>query len=210
MSLTQREIDNNRGDIIMMLRERVRRDGIENLIDYMDKEGFFVGPSSTKYHQAYEGGNAKHSLNVTNILFCEVNTLPEDIRPSGESIILVGLLHDICKIDQYARYNSGEYYRRNDVDNRHAKKSIDIIKQFIELTEEEELAIRYHMGIYETPDYDLVKGDDRDETFENYSNELHKIWNDFGKAIDKYPLVYLLHVADMRDTHNAPVREGSF
>ena len=49
--------------IIELLRE-TGREGIEDLIAYMDEYGFFRAPCSTSHHLAKEGGLAEHSYNV--------------------------------------------------------------------------------------------------------------------------------------------------
>jgi hypothetical protein len=164
------------------------RKGIEKLVKYMDDNGFFNAPASKSHHQNYLGGLSEHSIGVQAQLFkeVEISNSHELIKP--ESIVISSLLHDLCKIDQYiieSEIKSGNKVigyvisSNRDANWGHAEKSISIAKQFIELTEEEEEAIRYHMGIYR----------------KDYS------WDDFGKAIEKYPLVYLLHVADMKDTY---------
>jgi hypothetical protein len=107
---------------------------------------------------------------------------------SMPTVALSALLHDLCKIDQYVIITSDsndiEHEPRvisnDEADWRHAEKSIELANRFITLTEEEEYAIRYHMGIYR----------------KEYT------WNEFGEAIKKYPLVYLIHVADMKDTYS--------
>ena len=56
----------------------------------------------------------------------------------------------------------------------HGDKSIMLLSQFMTLTEEEILCIRYHMGAYNRDD-----------------------WEGFDKAIRKYPNVLFTHTADM-------------
>ena len=51
-------------DAIINLLKSVERDGIEELISYLESSDFFEAPASTKYHLAEAGGLAKHSLNV--------------------------------------------------------------------------------------------------------------------------------------------------
>ena len=53
-------------------------------------------------------------------------------------------------------------------------KSVIMLSQWFKLTEEEILCIRYHMGAYETDD-----------------------WDKLGKSIEKYPNVLYTHTADM-------------
>lgn len=171
---------------------KVSRDGSDAVLSYLEKSGFWTDPASTKYHGAYEGGLLEHSLNVYDRLVQLVNTvLPEQQRPSDETIAIVALLHDICK--------SGGYYKRawrNQKDEStglwvkvpyytvddpfpygHGEKSVYIISSFMKLSREEAIAIRFHMGPF-APE---VKGGD----------------NSVSKAFEKYPLALLLHEADM-------------
>jgi hypothetical protein len=176
-------------DIIKKLSLTGRK-GISDLIDYMDNNGFFNAPASKLHHQNYVGGLAEHSRDVYYRTNREIMTMTmggSKIKPA--SIAISALLHDLCKIDQYiieSEVKSGNKITgyiissNHDANWDHAEKSIRLAKQFIELTEEEEMAIRYHMGIYR----------------KEYS------WDDFGNAIKKYPLVYLIHVADMKDIYS--------
>ena len=61
----------------------------------------------------------------------------------------------------------------------HGEKSVYIIQNFIRLSDEEVMAIRWHMGFSEPK--------------ENF--------NTLGRAIEKYPLILFLHEADMEATY---------
>jgi 23S rRNA maturation-related 3'-5' exoribonuclease YhaM len=184
--LTKLQIKNIRTNIVEALR-KTKREGIEGLITYMDDNGFFTAPASKSHHQNYMGGLAEHSLGVMGRTIAEVDTMQNKLRNKLVSIVISSLLHDLCKIDQYLIITKDEngiehepcIISNSEADWRHSEKSIEVAKRFIVLTEEEEFAIRYHMGIYR----------------KDYS------WDDFGNAIKKYPLVYLIHVADMKDTY---------
>ena len=144
----------------------------EKLMKYL-KESFFTSPASTKYHGAYEGGLYDHSKQV----FLRLQELTERNGLSwqrNESPFIVGMLHDICKCDQYIKTNEGYQYNNNTLLKGHGSKSILILSQYINLTEEEMLCIRLHMGAYEQDDWDM-----------------------FDKAIKKYPNVLWTHTADM-------------
>ncbi len=135
--------------------------------------GFFGAPASTRFHGCYAGGLYDHSEAVTLRLMEYTEKLSLTwTRP--QSPFIVGMLHDLCKIDNYVGQVEGYMYNPTILDKRHAEKSLDFIKQCIELTEEEELCIRYHMGAY-------VKED----------------WSGFDKAIKKYETVLYTHTADM-------------
>lgn len=168
------------------LLRKTNREGIENLIDFLDKTDFYTAPASTKFHCAFEGGLLKHSLNVYEAL----TTLTKG-EWNEDSIIIVGLLHDICKINNYkvdyrnkkdetGQWVKEPYYMTDDLmPLGHGEKSIMLISEFIKLTKEELYAIRWHMGGYEPK--------------ENYGY--------ISKAYEKYPLAVYTHMADLMATY---------
>ena len=80
-------------DFVELLRT-TNRDGIEELIRYLQEEtDFFTAPASAKYHGAFESGLLMHSINVC----AELNLDPNSKVYPSETIIIVALLHDICK-----------------------------------------------------------------------------------------------------------------
>ena len=81
------------------LLESTKREGIENLIAFLEKSDFFEAPASTQHHLAYPGGLAEHSLNVYNCAD-SLNTRYGSLYPEA-SIILTTLTHDFCKINYY-------------------------------------------------------------------------------------------------------------
>lgn len=141
--------------------------------DWLIKNGFKTAPASTKYHGAYEGGLYEHSNAVTNDLVYMTEKLGlKWQRP--ESPYIVGMFHDLCKIDAY-KLNDFGYQHNDDVLLKgHGNKSVMLLSQFMTLTEEEIMCIRYHMGAYEIDD-----------------------WKQFDLAIKKYPNVLFTHTADM-------------
>lgn len=157
----------------------IKRDGAEELLDYIYGTDFFTAPASTKYHGAYEGGLVKHSVNVFNRL-----------GRNDETGAIVALLHDICKANFYTVsyrnvknehgiWEKVPYYTIDDkLPYGHGEKSVYIISQFIKLTEEEAFAIRWHMGGFEEGD----------------KHPLSAAW-------EKYPLGVLLHCADLQASY---------
>jgi len=131
------------------------------LIDWLVKNNFFAAPASTKYHGVYEGGLYDHSRAVYKRLAnLTVDNNLKWQRP--ESPFIVGMFHDLCKCDQYIEKKPGldfEYetpvYEYNDkmLLKGHGAKSVMLLSQFITLTEEEMLCIRYHMGAYEKEEW---------------------------------------------------------
>lgn len=177
---------------ILDLLRKVRRPGIDDLISWLEESSFFDMPASTRFHGNYEGGLAEHSLNVYKSLV-QLRALYQKQFGSGsmpiESVIITSLCHDFCKIDYYKKdfrnvknmetgeWEKKEIYTYSDVWGMgHGECSVFLIQNFIRLTEEEILAIRWHMGPYDS----AVKGGDRS----------------INTAEEKTPLVALLHMAD--------------
>ena len=172
---------------IISLLNKVSRDGIDRLIEFLEKTDFFTAPASTKFHSNYEGGLADHSLNV----YKELKELTNGQWPD-ETIIIVGLLHDICKVNNYkvemrnkknpdtGVWYQEPYYTTDDMmPLGHGEKSVMLISEFIRLTREELYSIRWHMGGYEPK--------------ENYSY--------ISSAYYKYPLAVYTHMADLKATY---------
>ena len=141
---------------------------------FLINKGFFNAPASTKYHGNYFGGLFDHSYNVTKEL-CNLTKHSE--WQVERSPYIVGMFHDLCKIDSYA-YNEDKqmFEHNNDVlIDGHGSKSIIYLSRYINLTEEEALCIRWHMGAF----------DDKEN------------WNYYTKAVQKYENVLWTHTADM-------------
>ena len=166
-----------------------------DMLDWLVNKGFFKAPASTKYHGAHEGGLYHHSASVMKFLvqLTKDNGLYwQDVR----SPYIVGMFHDLCKIDQYRNTFSGltsdgkpipttcEWeYNPHTLLKGHGEKSVMLLSQFYRLTEEEIACIRYHMGAF-TP---------KEE------------WNDYTGAIHAYPNVLWTHHADMLASHVAGI-----
>ena len=160
----------NKERFIELLRS-TKREGIEKLIDFLEKTDFFTAPASTRFHMSCEGGLLQHSLNVYDCLV-NLGTTTGDVQEfqaagmrldsiPQESIIIVALLHDLCKVNFYAtemRWRKDanqkwEQYPVYTVNDRnpygHGEKSVMMASEFIHLTMEERYAIRWHMGMSE-------------------------------------------------------------
>ena len=60
--LSPEQLADNRRAFLQVLRDNVKRDGLEDLITYLENSDFFTAPSSTRFHGNYEGGLCEHSL----------------------------------------------------------------------------------------------------------------------------------------------------
>lgn len=171
--------------VIIESLKKTKRDGIDYLISFMEEVGFFTAPASGGNHLHEENGLAMHSLNVMftaeklSVALYGGENITDDLR---DSIVIASLLHDIGKCGDYGKqmyvpnmildgrptkaepeqkYKQSDKkpWRRNPdlLPLDHATRSIKLAALFIDLTEEEEFAIRYHDGLYEPANYG-VKG----------------------------------------------------
>lgn len=160
------------------------------IIDYLEHTDFFTAPASTIYHEAVPSGLLFHSLKVYN----EAVTLQH--LPAFESChickwSLAALVHDWCKIGLYESYSrnvkneqTGQWEKvpsfkvatakRNNTMG-HGVASMFMISQFVKLSLEEALAIRWHMGTWNVCDSEM---------------------NDLQDSNENYPLVHMLQFAD--------------
>jgi len=151
----------------------------------LKNNGFFISPASKKYHGNYEGGLFDHSLQTMDELVdLSLRNRLAWTRP--ESPYIVGMFHDLCKMDAY-KVNPekpfGWDYNDDLLIKGHGDKSVMILSTLMQLTEEEVLCIRYHMGAFT----------DKEE------------WNYYTRAIRKYPNVLWTHHADMLASNVAGV-----
>lgn len=183
----------------------VKRDGIDELLAYIRKSDFYRAPASTRFHSCHDGGLLEHSLNLYECLLGKKQNpiWAEVLREVGdESLILVALLHDLCKSYLYVpefknkkvysdtgtkRDEGGRFdwqavksYSTDDkIPYGHGEKSVMMIEEFIKLKPIERYAIRWHMGFTEPKEY----------------------WNTLTTAIKKYPVILAVHQADMEATY---------
>ncbi len=195
MSLTQQQINDNKQRFIELFNTYVKREGADKIIDYLvNKSDFFTAPASTRFHGAFDGGLAIHSLNVYDCLkdYLERQRAKEQykLNYSDESIVICSLLHDICKANVYVRGTRNvkndqgvwetvpTYFFEDKLPYGHGEKSVYMITGFMRLTREEAFAIRYHMGFSGNEDS-----------------------NNVGKAFEMFPLAFALSTADMEATY---------
>lgn len=153
----------------------VQREGREGLLNHLEEIGYFTAPASTQYHLSQDGGLLEHSINVTDLMvklavpLNQEKALANDIKAFTESIVIVGLFHDLGKAGYFGKPNYVENIlksgKRSDakpfetnkelLNIPHEVSSIHILSQFIELTEEETFAILYHNGLYTPIGYGL-------------------------------------------------------
>ncbi|MBM6871340.1 hydrolase [Pseudoflavonifractor phocaeensis] len=184
-----------REEFIELYTTHIHRDGSAALLDYLtSRSDFFTAPASARFHGAYAGGLCDHSVNVYHCLtdYLARERVQElyglDYPP--ESVAVVSLLHDLCKIGCYksgtrnVKNAEGKweavptFHFEDPLPYGHGEKSVYIISGFMRLTREEAMAIRWHMGF---------SGGEDPRTI--------------GQALEQYPLAFALSVADMEATY---------
>lgn len=171
-------------EFIRIIKGRIQREGIDELLAWIESTDFFEAPASTKYHDVCAGGLAVHSLNV----YTQLGNLCwwYECDATAESIAIVALFHDLCKIGCYKKDTR---WRKNDAGKwesydtwkfeedfsygGHGSKSVYLIQNFMKLTPDEASAINCHMGSWDAT---------------TYSNPT--------AVYSKNKLAWLLHVAD--------------
>lgn len=182
-------MDNRQANINRFEAEmaKVTRDGVDKLMAFIRKSDMYAAPASTRFHLSVTGGLLQHSLNVLDALRAnltknddgtysyEVAGVPA-ARVTEENVIIMALLHDICKTYFYTteirnRKVGGkwEQYEAFAVDDKipygHGEKSVMMIEEYMKLQPVERYAIRWHMGYTEA---DTLS---------------------FNNAIDRYPMI---------------------
>ena len=174
------------------------RQGVEKVIENLDKLGFFEAPASTRFHLSVKGGLVEHSVSVcrTAVKLRElaIAEKPElETRLPLESVMFVALLHDVCKAEIYKTIYKNvknemgvwEKVPAYETDYSHfpaghgEKSVIRLLQWGINLTMDEILAIRWHMNAWDLP-------------FQSY-----EAMGNINAAKDKCPLLTILQAADM-------------
>lgn len=172
---------------IELYTKLIKRDGSRELLDMLIKSDFFEAPASTAYHLNKPGGLCIHSVNVFNWLLDIVNAHNKSDEISMESVAIISLLHDLCKISCYKieyRNRKNEkgiweqypYYtfKEDFAFGSHGGKSVFLIERYMKLTEEEAVAINCHMGAFERAANDWTIA----HAFKQYPLALFLSWAD--------------------------------
>lgn len=178
-----------KNEFIKIATNNIQRDGIKDLLGWLEYTDFYTAPASTKFHGAEPEGLLKHSLNVYYHIRTLYSTYYFNNLISLTPLTIVSLFHDLCKIDCYEEEtrwkkidNKWEAYTAYKFNDKlplgaHAAKSLYLLQTFMKITVQEASAILTHMGAYEAT---------------NYSNT--------SKVYETNLLAWLLHVADEADT----------
>lgn len=177
----------NKQRFISLLRSTARQ-GIDDLLEWLEQSDFYTAPASSRFHGAHQGGLLEHSLNVYDEFTRLLKAYPE-VKAPLESVIISALLHDLCKVNFYTtekrnrkneagQWESYDAYTINEkfCFGGHGGKSVFLAQNFIMLTHIEAVAINCHMGFSD-------------------GNK------DVGRAYEQFPFAWLLHVADESATY---------
>ncbi|MBR4872362.1 MAG: hydrolase [Clostridia bacterium] len=181
---------------IAIYNAKIKREGADKLLEFLEGSDFFTAPASTRYHGSHEGGLCEHSINVYECL-CDYMARPRvkelyGMNYSDESIAIVSLLHDVCKTNFYVEttrnvkengvWKTVPYYSIDDqLPYGHGEKSVYMISAYMKLTRDEAFAIRYHMGFAECGNQTYI--------------------NNVGKAYEMFPIAFAVSVADMEASY---------
>lgn len=183
--------------MIGCIRSRLLKNGknpdnanVDSMLNWIESTDFFTAPGSSQYHDAHPRGLLLHTMRVYNKM-CDLMMLPDFSEVPVDSAALVAISHDWCKIGLYELYDrnvknesTGRWEKvpsfRRKVETciasfGHGTSSLFLLTRFFRLTNEEGLAVRWHMGEYNVCDPEM--------------NELHH-------SNETYPLVQMLQFAD--------------
>lgn len=183
-------------DFIRIYQQSITRPGADKLLAWLEQTDFFEAPASTRFHSSFPGGLCHHTVGVFQRLTMLLDTIPGAPDCTPETVAIAALLHDVCKANFYAvemrnrKNDRGQWekYPFYIVDEKfpygHGEKSVFLIERFMHLTNEEAVAIRYHMGAFD------------DGTRQSFCH-----------AVEKFPLAFYLHTADMMASHFDETKE---
>lgn len=185
-------IENNKKQFLEIVKNNITRDGIDDLLAWLETTDFYECPASSRFHLAEAGGLCLHSINVYHRLLKLMTDEFGEENINKETIAIVGLFHDLCKCCYYkvemrnvkenGEWVQKPYYAVDDpLPYGHGEKSVYILNGYLRLTREEALAINWHMGGFDS----RVMGGDMS----------------LANAYYKYPLCTLAHIADIMATY---------
>lgn len=156
----------NKAEFEQLLRS-TEREGIEYVIEDLEHDGFFEAPASAGHHLNCPGGLCQHSLNTyrAGLMIWEgLGSLDASVHHEvkKESVILATLLHDVCKTKIYkptmkkVKNSLGMWVEQpgynisyKELPLGHGEKSVVmLLLSGLDLTDDEMMAIRWHMGSF--------------------------------------------------------------
>ena len=186
------QIEQNKQEFLNIAEQNIKREGINELLSWLQTTDFFEAPASSRFHSAEAGGLCFHSINVYKRLLKLATDEFGEENINHESIAIIALFHDICKccfyktemrnVKENGEWVQKPYYTIDDqLPYGHGEKSVYMVNGYLRLTREEALAINWHMGGFDS----RVMGGDMS----------------LANAYYKYPLCTLTHIADIMATY---------
>ena len=137
---------NAKEEFIQIYKENIQREGADTFLEFLEgvHSDFFTAPASTRFHGNMEGGLCEHSVHVYHCLkdYLSRQRVQDtyNMRYSYETIALVALLHDVCKINVYKKGTrnkkiDGEWHQvdvfefEDNIPFGHGEKSVYMIKK---------------------------------------------------------------------------------
>lgn len=183
------DLEQQRQEFLSICRENIHRDGLEELLSWLQKADFFTAPASTRFHGAYAGGLCQHSIDVYRYALRAAKLYDGELNT--ESLTIAAMFHDVCKVNFYkvdkrnqkidGVWTEVPFYS---IEERfafggHGSKSVYQVQFFMKLNPDEATAINCHMGF--SSGGDSVR--------------------DVGSAYESCPLAWVIHVADEAATY---------
>ena len=186
--MEMKEIELNKQKFLEIAKTNIKRDGINELLSWLETTDFFVCPASAKFHSAEAGGLCFHSLNVYNRLLKLATDEYGAENINLESITIIALFHDVCKCCFYKQEmrnvkENGEWVQKpyyvidDQLPYGHGEKSVYMVNGYLRLTREEALAINWHMG--------------------GFDKRTQAGGSEMAASYYKYPICVLAHIADI-------------
>jgi len=182
------DIEAQKKEFLDLCHNNIHREGLDALLGYLEKSDFFTAPASTRFHGAYAGGLAQHSLDVYHYALRAKDLYDGEINL--EHLTVAALFHDLCKVNFYKvemrnKKINGQWQEvpAYTVEEKfayggHGSKSVFLIERYMRLELEEAVAINCHMG------------------FSDVQNTLS-----ISEAYSRCPLAWIIHVADEAATY---------
>ena len=184
----------------------IKRNGADELLGWLETTDFFEAPASSKYHLSVPGGLCEHSLNVYRRLCGFLNAeYAGTVCPySDETIALVALCHDLCKVNFYkAGWKNQKCYDLDKVESAPAKEvkhdaAGDFIWEVVPTYEIDEDLVFGHgeKSVYLIMKFTWLTDEEAQAIRYHMGAFQDGEARDYGNACEKNPLVFFLHMAD--------------
>ena len=192
----------------------IEREGsdVEGLIAYLESTDFFNAPASTQFHCSFPGGLCLHSLNVYKAIkrlsrIFASKLEGEEVKEtySEDTLLIVGLLHDLGKINYYETS-----VRNVKVYNNYGKKKDSVgyfdwqeeVGYAVKRAEDRELfGVKGFGAFYIINKFIPLTKEESITLTTQYSATEKEPITDLPAILSKYNLAVLLHSADILATY---------